>query len=118
MSGSFFVFRDAFCRAFLLILRVTKILHFVDGLHIIKDNLFPLPPLFSMIQKQSGTAWREMYQVFNMGHRFEIYTSEAIAKEVIDISSSFNIDARIVGRVEAADRAALTIESDKGSFHY
>jgi phosphoribosylformylglycinamidine cyclo-ligase len=96
----------------------TKILHFVDDLHIIKDNLFPVPPLFGMIQKQSGTEWKEMYQVFNMGHRFEIYTSKDIAKDIIDISSSFNIDARIVGRVEAASKAALTIESDNGSFHY
>lgn len=96
----------------------TKILHFIDELHIIKDNLFPLPPLFRMIQDQSGTEWKEMYQVFNMGHRFEIYTSEDVAKEIIDISSSYKVDARIVGRVEAADKAALTIESEKGSFHY
>jgi phosphoribosylformylglycinamidine cyclo-ligase len=96
----------------------TKILHFIKDVHIIKDNMFPVPPLFSMIQQESLTDWKEMYQVFNMGHRFEIYIPGQIADEIIDIAESFNIDARVVGRVEEADKASLTIKSDKGEFHY
>ncbi|MUH37878.1 phosphoribosylformylglycinamidine cyclo-ligase [Zobellia amurskyensis] len=96
----------------------TKILHFIDELHIIKDNLFPVPPLFKLIQEQSGTDWKEMYQVFNCGHRLEIYTSEAVAKDLIAISESFSVDAQIVGRVEASASKKLTIESTYGKFVY
>ncbi|WP_299682690.1 AIR synthase related protein [uncultured Dokdonia sp.] len=97
----------------------TKILHFVEDLHIIKDNLFDVPPLFDLIQKESGTDWKEMYQVFNMGHRMEIYCNETIAKELIAISESFDVPAQIVGRVEASDTGKkLTITSDKGEFKY
>ena len=96
----------------------TKILHFIENLHIIKDNLFPVPPLFQMIQDQSKTEWKEMYQVFNCGHRMELYVSEAIADDIIAISKSFNVDAQIVGRVEAADSKQLTIESEYGVFKY
>ena len=97
----------------------TKILHFVEDLHIIKDNLFDVPPLFDLIQKESGTDWKEMYQVFNMGHRMEIYCNETIAKELIAISESFDVPAQIVGRVEASDTGKkLTIMSDKGTFQY
>ncbi|WP_289041444.1 AIR synthase related protein [uncultured Zobellia sp.] len=96
----------------------TKILHFVDELHIKKDNLFPVPPLFKLIQEQSGTDWKEMYQVFNCGHRLEIYTSEAVAKDLIAISESFGVDAQIVGRVEASPSKKLTIESTYGKFVY
>ncbi len=96
----------------------TKVLHFVEGVHIIKNNLFQCPPLFDLIQKQSGTSWEEMYKVFNMGHRMELYVPEDIAQDIIEISKSFNVDAQIVGRVEAADRNKLTITSDKGVFTY
>ncbi len=96
----------------------TKILHFIENLHIIKDNLFPVPPLFQMIQEQSKTEWKEMYQVFNCGHRMELYVSEAIADDIIAISKSFNVDAQIVGRVEAADSKQLTIKSEYGTFEY
>lgn len=97
----------------------TKILHFIgDNLHVIKDNLFAVPPLFKLIQEQSKTDWREMYQVFNCGHRMEIYTDKATADEIIKISNSFNIDAQIVGRVEAADTKKLTIKSEYGVFEY
>ncbi|SEV93868.1 phosphoribosylformylglycinamidine cyclo-ligase [Chitinophaga sp. YR573] len=96
----------------------TKVLHFIDNLHVIKDNLFPVPPLFSLIQEQSGTGWKEMYQVFNMGHRMELYVPENIAAEIIKISQSFNIDAKIVGRVEAAEKKQVTVKSEKGEFIY
>lgn len=96
----------------------TKVLHFVDNVHVIKDNMFPVPPLFRLIQEQSGTDWKEMYQVFNMGHRMEIYLPEADAQEIIAISESFGIDAQIVGRVEASDSKKLTISSEKGVFEY
>ena len=96
----------------------TKVLHFIDNLHIIKDNLFETPPLFKMIQKESKTDWKEMYQVFNMGHRMELYVPKKIAEDIIAISKSFNIDARIVGRVEASDTKKLTIKSDYGTFIY
>lgn len=96
----------------------TKILHFIDKLHVIKDNMFPVPPLFNLIQKESGTDWKEMYKVFNMGHRMEIYLDPAYADRIIEISRSYGIDARIVGRVEAADAASLTIISEKGTFEY
>ena len=95
----------------------TKILHFVNDLHIVKDNLVPVPPLFAMIQEESGTDWREMYQVFNMGHRLEVYLASEHAQQVIDIAKSFNIDAQIVGRVEEGPRS-LTIKSEFGEFNY
>jgi len=96
----------------------TKILHFIDNLHIIKDNLFPIPPLFKLIQEQSKTDWKEMYQVFNCGHRMELYVSPEIANDIILISKSFNVDAKIVGRVEAFPSKKLTIKSDFGEFIY
>lgn len=96
----------------------TKILHFVENVHVIKDNLFPIPPLFKTIQEQSGTDWAEMYKVFNMGHRLEVYLPEEFAAQVIEISKSFGIDAQIVGRVEASDHTHLTIKSEKGTFEY
>ncbi|HNX44433.1 MAG TPA: AIR synthase-related protein [Bacteroidales bacterium] len=96
----------------------TKVLHFIDGLHIIKDNLFPVPPLFRIIQDQSHTPWREMYQVFNMGHRMELYVPEPVAEHIINISGSFSIEARIVGRCEAADGRSLTISTPDGIFNY
>lgn len=97
----------------------TKILHFLgDGLHVIKNNLFPIPPLFKLIQEQSDTEWKEMYKVFNMGHRMEIYLPENYASRVIEISKSFNVDAQIVGRVEKSTERQLTIESEFGTFIY
>lgn len=96
----------------------TKILHFINNLHIIKDNLFPVPPLFQLILEQSETDWKEMYQVFNMGHRMEIYLPEQFAQEIIDIALSFNVEAQIVGRVEAGPVKRLTIKSDHGSWEY
>lgn len=99
----------------------TKILHFLDdGMKVVKDNLFPLPPLFRLIQQESQTDWKEMYQVFNMGHRFEIYLPEEYARSIIEISRSFNIDAQIVGRVEATPNqsASVEIHSPYGEFHY
>jgi phosphoribosylformylglycinamidine cyclo-ligase len=110
----------------------TKVLHFlpddrqgVDNLHVIKDNLFPIPPLFKLIQEQSATDWKEMYQVFNCGHRMELYVSNEIAQDIIEISKSFGVDAQIVGRVEAIDSdmhqnktKKLTIESEFGKFEY
>ncbi len=96
----------------------TKILHFVDGVHVIKDNLFPIPPLFRTIQEQSKTEWKEMYKVFNCGHRFEVYLPVEFAQQVIDISKSFGIDARIIGRIEPSDHTHLTIHSEYGVFEY
>jgi len=96
----------------------TKVLHFAGQVHIVKDNLFEIPPLFGMIQQESGTDWREMYQVFNMGHRFEIYTDPDTAKEIVKISEGFNIDAKIVGYVEDSDRKKLTIKTAQGVFEY
>lgn len=96
----------------------TKVLHFIKELHIIKDNLFPIPPLFDLIQKESQTEWKEMYKVFNMGHRMEIYVSPEKAEQIIAISNSFNIEAQIVGRVEASDTKKLTITSPYGIFKY
>ena len=96
----------------------TKVLHFVQNLHVIKDNLLPIPPLFEMIQKESNTDWKEMYRVFNMGHRLEIYTDPESAKELIALASSFNIEAQIIGRVEASEIKKLTIQTDKGIFEY
>ena len=96
----------------------TKILHFVDNLHIIKDTLFEIPPLFKLIQEQSGTSWQEMYKVFNMGHRMELYVSSAIADSIIQISKEFNVDAKIIGRVEESSIKKLTVKSDYGIFEY
>ncbi len=96
----------------------TKVLHFIDDLHIIKNNLFPVPPLFKLIQEESKTSWQEMYKVFNMGHRMELYVPQEIAQELIDISKSFGVDAQIIGRVEAADKKQVTIQSEFGEFIY
>jgi len=96
----------------------TKILHFVDNVHVIKDNLFDVPPLFKLIQEQSQTGWKEMYQVFNCGHRMELYVNPEIAEEIIAISKSYNVNAQIVGRVEASDSKKLTIQSNYGTFEY
>jgi phosphoribosylformylglycinamidine cyclo-ligase len=96
----------------------TKVLHFVDSVHIIKDNLFPIPPLFKMIHQESQTSWQEMYKVFNMGHRMEIYTDPQTAQEIIKISKSFNVDAQIVGKVEQSPKTKLTIKSEFGEFVY
>jgi phosphoribosylformylglycinamidine cyclo-ligase len=96
----------------------TKVMRFVDRMHIIKDNMFPLPPLFRIIREQSGSPWEEMYKVFNMGHRFEIYTEERYASEIISIASGFNLEARIVGHCEEAESNALTIKSEFGTLEY
>ena len=96
----------------------TKVLHFAQKLHIIKDNLFPVPPLFRLIQEESGTPWKEMYQVFNMGHRFELYTEESVADEIIQLAGSYGIDARVVGRCEASPQTQLTITGEQGTYQY
>ena len=96
----------------------TKVLHFIENLHVIKDNLFPVPPLFQLIREQSGAEWREMYQVFNMGHRMELYVPADIAEDLIRISQTYNIDARIVGRVEASEGKKVTVKSEYGTFEY
>ena len=96
----------------------TKVLHFVDNVHVIKDNLFEVPVLFKMIQEESQTSWSEMYKVFNMGHRFEIYLAPQYAQQVMAISEKYNIEARIVGRVEAFEGKKLTIKSQFGEFEY
>ena len=96
----------------------TKVLHFVDNVHVIKDNLFELPPLFKLIQEESGTDWKEMYKVFNMGHRMELYVPEEIAADIISISESFNVGAKIIGRAENHEGKKLTIKSEFGEFIY
>lgn len=96
----------------------TKILHFIDELHVIKDDMFDVPPLFRLIQEQSKTDWKEMYQVFNCGHRMELYVDPKIAEDIISISKSFNVNAKIIGRVEASEAKKLTIKSPHGEFHY
>ena len=96
----------------------TKILHFVENVHVIKDNMFPIPPLFRTIQEQSKTDWKEMYKVFNCGHRFEVYLPQEYAQQVIDISKSFGIDAQIIGRIESSDHTHQTIHSEYGTFEY
>jgi phosphoribosylformylglycinamidine cyclo-ligase len=96
----------------------TKILHFIDNLHIIKNNMFAVPPLFKLIQEQSQTDWKEMYQVFNCGHRMELYVSHTVAEDIISISKSFNVDAQIVGHVKASAEKKLTISSEFGEFNY
>ncbi|MDG2492610.1 MAG: AIR synthase-related protein [Flavobacteriaceae bacterium] len=96
----------------------TKILHFIDSLHVIKDNLFDLPPLFKMIQEESKTSWKEMYEVFNMGHRMELYVAPELAEQIISISELFNVPAQIIGKVEASSNKKLTIKSTQGTFTY
>jgi phosphoribosylformylglycinamidine cyclo-ligase len=96
----------------------TKVLHFVNDVHVIKDNLFPIPPLFKLIQEESKTDWKEMYKVFNMGHRMEVYVPQEVAQSIIEISKSFKIDAQIVGRVEKNEGKKLTIQSEYGTFEY
>jgi phosphoribosylformylglycinamidine cyclo-ligase len=95
-----------------------KVMHFIDNMHIVKNNMFSLPPLFRIIHEQSGTSWQEMYKVFNMGHRFEIYTDRESASEIINISAGFNLEARIIGHCEASERKKLTISSEFGTFEY
>ncbi|HOY48901.1 MAG TPA: AIR synthase-related protein [Flavobacteriales bacterium] len=96
----------------------TKVLHFIDQLHIIKDSLFDVPPLFQIIQESTGTDWKEMYRVFNMGHRMELYVPSEIAESIIEISHSFGVEAKIIGRVESSSKKALTIQTVQGNFHY
>jgi phosphoribosylformylglycinamidine cyclo-ligase len=96
----------------------TKVMHFVEGLHVVKDNFFSIPPLFKMIQEESGTDWKEMYKVFNMGHRMEVYLPQEYAEDIIDISKSFGVDAQIIGRVEASKKNKLTLKSEFGTFEY
>lgn len=96
----------------------TKILHFVDNLRIVKDNMLPIPPLFQMIHEESGTNWKEMYKVFNMGHRMEIYAAEESADEIVEIARSFNVDAQVIGRVEPSEKKELIIRSEHGVFEY
>jgi phosphoribosylformylglycinamidine cyclo-ligase len=96
----------------------TKIMHFIDNMHVVKDNMFPLPPLFRIIHEQSGTSYNEMYRVFNMGHRFEIYTAEKNASQIIDIASGFDLDARVIGHCESSAFKKLTIKSEFGTFEY
>ena len=96
----------------------TKVLHFVNNLHVIKDNMFPVPPLFKIIQEESETDWKEMYKVFNMGHRMELYVDEVHASDIINISQSYNVDAKIIGRVESCNVKKLTISSEFGEFIY
>lgn len=96
----------------------SKVLHFIDGLRVIKDNLFPIPPLFNIIKEQSGAGWDEMYKVFNMGHRMELYVPEDIAKNIIDIANSFDVEAQIIGRVEAADKTEVLIKHQHGQVVY
>lgn len=96
----------------------TKVLHFIENLHVIKDNLFPIPPLFSLIQQQSGTGWKEMYQVFNMGHRMELYVPENIAEDIIRIAQTYNIEAQVVGRVTDSPAKKVTVKSEFGTFEY
>jgi len=96
----------------------TKVLHFIDNKHIVKDKLFSTPPLFRLIQQQSGTDWKEMYRVFNMGHRMELYVPKEIAQELIEIAGSFNLEARVIGHVQDAASPKLTIISEHGEFVY
>jgi phosphoribosylformylglycinamidine cyclo-ligase len=96
----------------------TKVLHFIENLHVIKDNLFDVPPLFRLIHSQSGTDWKEMYKVFNMGHRMELYTNEQYAKEIIRVSEKFGVEAKIIGRVESSSHKKVTVKSEFGEFTY
>jgi phosphoribosylformylglycinamidine cyclo-ligase len=96
----------------------TKVLNFIEKLHVVKDNMFPIPPLFSLIQQQSGTDWKEMYQVFNCGHRMELYVDKSFASDIIRITETFDVEARIIGHVEECDTGKLTIRSEFGTFVY
>lgn len=96
----------------------TKVMHFVDDLHVVKNNLFPIPPLFKLIREQSGTPWKEMYEVFNMGHRMEIYTGAIVAEDIITISASFGVEAQIIGHCERAEGKSLSIQSSTGTYEY
>jgi phosphoribosylformylglycinamidine cyclo-ligase len=96
----------------------TKVMHFIDQLHVVKDHMLPIPPLFKLIHEESGTDWKEMYKVFNMGHRMEIYLEEKYANEVISISKSFGVEAQIIGRVEASPQTKVSIRSEHGEFTY
>jgi phosphoribosylformylglycinamidine cyclo-ligase len=96
----------------------TKVLHFIDQLHVIKDSLFDVPPLFQIIQESTGTDWKEMYRVFNMGHRMELYVPSEVAESIIEISQSFGVDAKVIGRVESSNKKSLTIQTVQGNFHY
>ena len=96
----------------------TKVLHFIDHMHVVKDNLFDIPPLFRIIQEESGTDWKEMYKVFNMGHRMELYVDEELAQPLIDISNSFGVPAQLIGHVEPSDNKRVTIFSPHGEFDY
>jgi phosphoribosylformylglycinamidine cyclo-ligase len=96
----------------------TKVMHFIDNMHIVKENMFQLPPLFRIIHEQSGTAYYEMYKVFNMGHRFEIFTSSETAAEIIGIANEFNLEAKIIGHCEPSEKKKLTIISEFGTFEY
>lgn len=96
----------------------TKVLHFIENLHVVKNNLFPIPPLFKLIQTESGTSWQEMYKVFNMGHRLEVYLSSEHAQRVIEIAQSFGIEAQIIGYVEANEGKKVTVQSEFGEFVY
>ncbi|MEC7654532.1 MAG: AIR synthase-related protein, partial [Bacteroidota bacterium] len=96
----------------------TKVLHFVNDVHVIKDNLFSTPPLFMAIQEASGTSWEEMYKVFNMGHRLEVYTNEAAAEALIELSKTFGVEAQIIGRCESSTSGEVTIKSEHGEFYY
>ena len=96
----------------------TKVMHFVEGVHVIKDNFFSIPPLFKMIQEESGTEWKEMYKVFNMGHRMEIYCDNSIADNIISISKEFEVDAKIIGRVEESSKNSLFLKSGEEIIEY
>ena len=96
----------------------TKVMHFIDNLHIVKNDMFDVPVLFRLIQEQSGTPWKDMYRVFNMGHRFEIFTDRNSASEIIRIASGFNLEAKIIGYCEASEKSRLTITSEFGTFEY
>ena len=96
----------------------TKVLHFVSDIHVVKDNLFPTPPLFREIQEASGTSWEEMYKVFNMGHRLEVYTNEEAANALIEIANSFGVEAQIIGRCHSSSPAKVTIKDEHGEFEY
>jgi phosphoribosylformylglycinamidine cyclo-ligase len=95
-----------------------KVLHYIDQLHVVKDNLFPIPPLFKLIQEESNTGWREMYQVFNCGHRLELYLDKQYAEIIIDIARSFGVDAKVIGYVDASDKKQVTVKSPFGDFQY
>ncbi len=96
----------------------TKVLHFIRDMHIVKNDLFEIPPLFRMIQEQSGTSWKEMYEVFNMGHRMELYVPETLAQKIIDIAQSYKVDAKVIGYCERCDANLLTIKTKEGIFQY